>query len=75
MKTEHRLAEALKSMMSQLPLEEISVAALARRCKVNRQTFYYHFHDIYDLLALVFLNEKISGIRICHHSSHLSRGA
>ena len=62
MKTEHRLAEALKSMMSQLPLEEISVAALARRCKVNRQTFYYHFHDIYDLLALVFLNEKISGI-------------
>ena len=62
MKTEHRLAEALKSMMSQLPLEEISVAALARRCKVNRQTFYYHFHDIYDLLALVFLNEKISGV-------------
>jgi len=61
-KTEHRLAEALKSMMSELPLEEISVAALARRCKVNRQTFYYHFHDIYDLLALVFLNEKISGI-------------
>ena len=48
--------------MSHLPLEEISVAALARRCKVNRQTFYYHFHDIYDLLALVFLNEKISGI-------------
>jgi len=61
-KTEHRLAEALKSMMAELPLEEISVAALARRCKVNRQTFYYHFHDIYDLLALVFLNEKIPGI-------------
>ena len=62
MKTEHRLAEALKSMMSELPLEEISVAALARRCKVHRQTFYYHFNDIYDLLALVFLNEKIPGI-------------
>ena len=62
MKTEHRLAEALKSMMSELPLEEISVAALARRCKVNRQTFYYHFHDIYDLLTLVFLDEKIEGI-------------
>ena len=62
MKTEHRLAEALKSMMSELPLEEISVAALARRCKVNRQTFYYHFHDIYDLLTLVFLDEKIDGI-------------
>ena len=48
-------------MMSNLPLEEVSVAALARRCKVNRQTFYYHFRDIYDLLALVFLNEEITG--------------
>ena len=48
--------------MSELPLEEISVAALARRCKVHRQTFYYHFNDIYDFLALVFLNEKIPGI-------------
>ena len=64
MKTEHRLAEALKNMMSELPLEEISVAALTRRCKVNRQTFYYHFNDIYDLLALVFLNEKISTILV-----------
>ena len=62
MKTEHRLAEALKSMMAELPLEEISVASLARRCKVHRQTFYYHFNDIYDLLALVFLNEKIPQI-------------
>ncbi|NLB48795.1 MAG: TetR family transcriptional regulator, partial [Erysipelotrichia bacterium] len=61
MKTEYRFAEALKTMMSNLPLEEVSVAALARRCKVNRQTFYYHFRDIYDLLALVFLNEEITG--------------
>ena len=62
MKTEYQLAEALKTMMSVLPLEEISVAALTRRCKVHRQTFYYHFNDIYDLLALVFLNEKIPNI-------------
>jgi AcrR family transcriptional regulator len=70
-KTEHRLAEALKSMMSELPLEEISVAALARRCKVHRQTFYYHFNDIYDLLALVFLNEKIPGIDETRNSTEM----
>ena len=71
MKTEHRFAEALKSMMSKLPLEEISVASLARYCKVNRQTFYYHFHDIYDLLALVFLNEKIEGIDKTNNSTEM----
>ena len=71
MKTEHRLAEALKNMMSELPLEEISVAALTRRCKVHRQTFYYHFNDIYDLLALVFLNEKIPHIDECRNSEEM----
>lgn len=71
MKTEHRLAEALKTMMSELPLEEISVAALTRRCKVHRQTFYYHFNDIYDLLALVFLNEKIPHIDEARNSEEM----
>ena len=71
MKTEHRLADALKTMMSDLPLEEISVAALTRRCKVHRQTFYYHFNDIYDLLALVFLNEKIPNIDDAKNSEEM----
>ncbi len=62
MKTEYRLAEALKNMMAQVPLDSISVTALAKKCHVNRQTFYYHFHDIYDLLTLVFLNEEIPNI-------------
>ena len=59
MKTEYRLAEALKNMMSSVPLDSISVTALSKKCHVNRQTFYYHFHDIYDLLTLVYLNEVV----------------
>ena len=59
MKTEYKLAEELKIMMSEMSLDDISVSLLTKRCKINRKTFYYHFHDIYDLLALVFLNEKI----------------
>lgn len=61
MKTEHELAFALKTMMSEMPLDDISVTALTRRCHVNRKTFYYHFHDIFDLLTQVFLDEKIEG--------------
>ena len=62
MKTERRLVLALKTMMGKYPLEEISVTKLTNKCHVNRQTFYYHFHDIYDLLNLLFLDEKIEGI-------------
>ena len=62
MKTEHRFAATLKQMMQEKPLDEISVLSLCKRCKVNRQTFYYHFHDMYDLLTLVYLDEKIEDI-------------
>lgn len=62
MKTEHKFAATLKQMMADKPIDEISVMALCKKCKVNRQTFYYHFHDIYDLLTLVYLDEEIEGI-------------
>ena len=62
MKTEHELALALKTMMSEVPLDSISVTALTRKCHVNRKTFYYHFHDIFDLLTQVFLDERMEGV-------------
>lgn len=61
MKTEHELARALKEMMSSQPLDTISVVDLSNKCNVSRKTFYYHYHDIYDLLTQVFLDEKIPG--------------
>ena len=61
MKTEHELALALKTMMSEVPLDDISVTALTKKCHINRKTFYYHFHDIFDLLTQVFLDEKMEG--------------
>ena len=62
MKTQRRLAEILKTMMAETPLDEISVSSLAAKAGINRKTFYYHFHDVYDLLTLVFLSEKIDRI-------------
>ncbi|MCQ2776122.1 MAG: TetR family transcriptional regulator C-terminal domain-containing protein [Bacilli bacterium] len=60
MKTEHEFAAALKKMMATTPLEEISVISLSESIGVSRKTFYYHFHDIYDTLTLVFLDEKVT---------------
>ena len=73
MKTEYRLAEALKNMMSEVPLDSISVTSLSKKCHVNRQTFYYHFHDIYDLLTLVFLNEEIDHVEDVKNIKELLR--
>ena len=62
MKTEHALAVALKEMMATQPIDTISVLQLSKKCGVSRKTFYYHYHDIYDLLTQVFLEEKIPNI-------------
>ena len=61
MKTEHALALGLKKMMSHQPIDSISVLELSNKCGVSRKTFYYHYHDIYDLLTQIFLEEKIQG--------------
>ena len=62
MKTGHALAITLKDMMSKQPLENISVLELSKKCGISRKTFYYHYHDTYDLLTQVFLEEKIPGV-------------
>ena len=48
--TKEALGNALKQMLAVKPIEKITVKDLVEICGVNRQTFYYHFEDIYDLL-------------------------
>ena len=48
--TKQLLANALKKKLNQKTLDKITVTELAEDCGVNRQTFYYNFQDIYDLL-------------------------
>ena len=45
----------LEKLLSQKPLDKITVIDIVEDCEVNRQTFYYHFQDIYDLVEWMFL--------------------
>lgn len=58
--TKLQLAAALKMLMAQKPMDKITIAELTNICKIRRQSFYYHFEDIYDLLRWMFDNEAIS---------------
>lgn len=52
--TKEALGAALKQTMALKPIDKITVKDLVEICGVNRQTFYYHFDDVYDLLEWVF---------------------
>lgn len=55
--TKEALAETLKELLLHKTLDKITVKDVVENCGVNRQTFYYHFQDIYDLLSWLFVQE------------------
>lgn len=61
--TRHALAEALKELMAQKPVDKITIRDLTDRCGIRRQNFYYHFEDVYDLMRWMFQEEAVSLLR------------
>lgn len=58
--TKQQLAAALKTLMERKPLDKITISELTAICKIRRQSFYYHFEDIFDLVRWMFENEAVS---------------
>lgn len=50
-RTKRKLADALRELLETRPLERVRVHHLTDRCDIHRQTFYYHFPDVYALFA------------------------
>jgi probable dihydroxyacetone kinase regulator len=53
--TKRALARSLAAVLEKKPLDKITITDLTDHCGVNRQTFYYHFHDIYDLIEWIYV--------------------
>ena len=48
--TKERIAITVLSMIRQQPIGKITVQQIMARTNMKRQSFYYHFKDIYDVL-------------------------
>lgn len=48
--TKRALADSLRKLLLEKPLPKITIGEVSTGAGVNRQTFYYHFADIVDLL-------------------------
>jgi probable dihydroxyacetone kinase regulator len=57
--TKQMLAASLKKAMVKKPLNKITISEIVNNCGVNRQTFYYHFKDINDLVEWIFRQEAV----------------
>lgn len=54
-----QLADCLKEFMENQTIYKITIQDITTKLNVNRQTFYYHFKDIYDLLHWTLQQEVV----------------
>ena len=55
--TKKAIAFALKDLLSEKPLDKITINDIAEKAEINRQTFYYHFQDIVDLVEWICITD------------------
>lgn len=48
--TKRAISASLKKLLLTKSLNKITIQDITDDCGINRQTFYYHFADIYDLV-------------------------
>lgn len=55
--TEQAIIKAFIELLNEKPLDKITVTAVCERCGINRNTFYYHYPNIYSLAQEMFRSE------------------
>lgn len=52
--TKKEIKFSLLRLLQSKPLDSIKVRSIIDDCGISRNTFYYHYHDIYDVLEDIF---------------------
>ncbi|MBR2811542.1 MAG: TetR/AcrR family transcriptional regulator C-terminal domain-containing protein [Solobacterium sp.] len=52
--TKQQLAKAFEEVLKSKSLDKVTITDITDLCGLNRQTFYYHFSDVNDLIEWIF---------------------
>ena len=61
--TKMNLGNALKECCRHKSFSKISISDITSTCHLNRQTFYYHFEDKYELLEWVYYEDGFKDLQ------------
>ena len=59
LKCEDKLKKIVIDLVKTTSLDKISITAICQKAKIKRQTFYYHYQSVYDLIYSIFYEMKI----------------
>lgn len=54
--TQGLIYDTFLNMLDRMSFDKITVTSLIKECNISRNTFYYHYEDIYDLLDDVLIS-------------------
>lgn len=60
--TKKAIKTAFKELIKTKSINDITINDITSYCGLNRQTFYYHFTDIFNLIEYIFLDDLDSYI-------------
>ena len=55
--TRKAIMESCIRLLEDRPVDKITVKDIVEDCQINRNTFYYHFKDKYDVINWIFYTE------------------
>lgn len=61
--TKKVLADSLRKLLTEKSFDKITVVDIVKDSGINRQTFYYHFQDIYDLVEWIFKEDNLKELQ------------
>lgn len=52
--TKAMIRKTFVKQLNEHPLSKVTVKSIVEECDINRNTFYYHYRDIYEVLTEIF---------------------
>ena len=72
--TKKAIALSAKELTKEKPYDKISISDIADRCGIKRQTFYYHFQDLYDLIEWILIEDARKALNEKKNYAHWKEG-
>ncbi len=54
---------SLLELLKTKSIDKVTVKDICDECEINRNTFYYYYKDIYDVLNSIFMQEIEENLR------------
>ncbi len=60
--TKQALIASFKKLLETEQFDKITISDITNDCGLSRQTFYYHFRDIFDMIRWIYNSESLNEI-------------